>query len=67
MVFLAVTGMPWSEVWGSYVQRRTTAASLGGLSRCGEAAIPSAVIRQRVARGPSIGCGTPSRFSEAGA
>ncbi len=29
IVFLAVTGMPWSKVWGSYVQEWTTAAGLG--------------------------------------
>jgi uncharacterized iron-regulated membrane protein len=29
IVFLAVTGMPWSMVWGNYVQEWTTAAGLG--------------------------------------
>ncbi|MGH6821142.1 MAG: PepSY-associated TM helix domain-containing protein, partial [Methylocella sp.] len=29
IVFLAVTGMPWSKVWGNYVQNWTTAAGLG--------------------------------------
>lgn len=29
IVFLAVTGMPWSKVWGNYVQEWTTAAGLG--------------------------------------
>ncbi len=29
IVFLAVTGMPWSQVWGKYVQDWTTAADLG--------------------------------------
>lgn len=29
VVFLAVTGMPWSLVWGNYVQDWTTAAGLG--------------------------------------
>ncbi len=29
IVFLAVTGMPWSLVWGNYVQGWTTAAGLG--------------------------------------
>jgi uncharacterized iron-regulated membrane protein len=29
IVFLAVTGMPWSMVWGKYVQDWTTAAGLG--------------------------------------
>ena len=29
IVFLAVTGMPWSKVWGGYVQDWTTAAGLG--------------------------------------
>lgn len=29
VLFLAVTGMPWSLVWGDYVQRWTTAAHLG--------------------------------------
>ena len=29
IVFLAVTGMPWSKVWGGYVQEWTTAAGLG--------------------------------------
>jgi uncharacterized iron-regulated membrane protein len=29
IVFLAVTGMPWSKVWGDYVQEWTTAAGLG--------------------------------------
>jgi uncharacterized iron-regulated membrane protein len=29
VVFLAVTGMPWSKVWGDYVQECTTAAGLG--------------------------------------
>lgn len=29
IVFLAVTGMPWSMVWGNYVQDWTTAAGLG--------------------------------------
>ncbi|MGH6868428.1 MAG: PepSY-associated TM helix domain-containing protein, partial [Methylocella sp.] len=29
IVFLAVTGMPWSKVWGNYVQQWTTAAGLG--------------------------------------
>jgi uncharacterized iron-regulated membrane protein len=29
ILFLAVTGMPWSMVWGNYVQEWTTAAGLG--------------------------------------
>lgn len=29
ILFLAVTGMPWSKVWGKYVQEWTTAAGLG--------------------------------------
>lgn len=29
IIFLAVTGMPWSMVWGKYVQDWTTAAGLG--------------------------------------
>lgn len=29
IVFLAVTGMPWSMVWGSYVQEWTAAAGFG--------------------------------------
>ena len=29
IVFMAVTGMPWSKVWGNYVQEWTTAAGLG--------------------------------------
>jgi uncharacterized iron-regulated membrane protein len=29
IVFLAVTGMPWSQVWGEYVRGWTTAAGLG--------------------------------------
>ncbi|MGH6834038.1 MAG: PepSY-associated TM helix domain-containing protein [Methylocella sp.] len=29
IVFLAVTGMPWSMVWGKYFQEWTTAAGLG--------------------------------------
>ena len=29
ILFLAVTGMPWSKVWGKYVQQWTTAAGLG--------------------------------------
>lgn len=29
IVFLAVTGMPWSMVWGKYFQERTAAAGLG--------------------------------------
>jgi uncharacterized iron-regulated membrane protein len=29
ILFLAVTGMPWTKVWGKYVQQWTTSAGLG--------------------------------------
>lgn len=46
ILFLAVTGMPWTKVWGKYVQQWTTSAGLG------QPKPPAEVLREWQLAGP---------------
>lgn len=59
VLFLAVTGMPWSMVWGDYVQRWTTEAHLGQPTPPAET-VPSWRLTQAMTPEPADKAAMPS-------